>query len=650
MTGIELKKVFSLSIAITLWLFASPIHAMESPANGHPDLSKVDKHALLTPASVEGSLPELASYLTKPFSTDIEKSRAIYRWITDNVAYDTQSFFSNGFRNADMSAKNVLQDRKSVCDGYSRLFTSLAELAGLEAVKISGYAKGFGFSPGQKFEEGANHAWNAVKIKGEWKLLDSTWGAGYVDGGSKSFKKKFTDFYFLTSPDEFIYDHLPDEEEWQLLNNSLTGKEYEELVYLRPGFFMKGLKLESHHKAVIETGYEVTITLLAPANVLMNGKLTHKGRDLDNSLLFTQRDGEHYMVNALFPVPGEYELRLFAKVQGEKGNYDQVMVYRINALKGTDRRHPRYGDLFFSHGLRLDSHKDGRINTIERVDLTLLVPEGVLLMASIFQGEKALEKNHLFVEREGEKYKISALFPRPGDYKLRIFTKKKTNPGMYKWNMDYEVVVTKGTKERFPIFGDAFFSHHLELASHKNGTINTDERVSVILKSPDNILILATLQKGEKKLNKSLVFTSKEKGGYKIQVQFPGPGEYTLRIFTKEEAKKGNYDWAMDYKVKVKKGVSGKAGFPQVFTSYSLLGLTLLSPFNKHLKAGEKQEFKINAPGTEKLFVTSGGERYYLKKNGDMFNGEVMIHKGEVRLWGETSGGKNWALLEYVGL
>ena len=62
-------------------------------------------------------------------------------------------------------------------------------LAGLECEKISGQAKGAGYYPGcfdpDNLSDGPGaHAWNAVKLDGEWFVSDATWAAGSV-GRSK---------------------------------------------------------------------------------------------------------------------------------------------------------------------------------------------------------------------------------------------------------------------------------------------------------------------------------------------------------------------------------------------------------------------------------------------------------------------------------
>lgn len=58
-------------------------------------------------------------------------------------------------------------------------------LAGMECQNITGQAKAAGYYPGcfdsDRLAEGPlEHAWNAVKLQGEWFLSETTWAAGYV--------------------------------------------------------------------------------------------------------------------------------------------------------------------------------------------------------------------------------------------------------------------------------------------------------------------------------------------------------------------------------------------------------------------------------------------------------------------------------------
>jgi hypothetical protein len=125
-------------------------------------------------------------------------------------------------------AQNTLKTRKGLCDGYSSLFYELAKSAGLDVRRIRGYSKGHYYYPGRKFDD-VNHEWVAVKIDGDWRLVDPTWGAGVIEDGR--FVKKFDGTYFLTPPAYFLFDHLPSDPNWQLVRDKMDLEEFEAQVY-----------------------------------------------------------------------------------------------------------------------------------------------------------------------------------------------------------------------------------------------------------------------------------------------------------------------------------------------------------------------------------------------------------------------------------
>jgi hypothetical protein len=187
------------------------------------DYEKIDTYVSNTPKSAETSIDSLVSYLIQPANDDFEKARAIYVWMAKNISYDYEAFFSGNYD--DTSAANVLLKRKSICDGYSNLFMEMANKAGIMCIKITGYAKGYGYKPGDIFSGNPNHAWNAVKLDNQWYLIDVTWSAGYIS--DKVFVFNFNDRYFLTSPDIFILDHFPLDPKWQLLEDPIDIIDFE---------------------------------------------------------------------------------------------------------------------------------------------------------------------------------------------------------------------------------------------------------------------------------------------------------------------------------------------------------------------------------------------------------------------------------------
>lgn len=225
-SGISLSPLVRSYYRFTL---PEPTQAFRGPMR---NFREIDDHAIKAPNSVRTSVESLATYLTSPAKDDVEKARAIFRWMAKNIAYDTSAYFSKNY--GDINAKSVLKSGKSICAGYSDLFEALASASGLDVVTIDGYAKGYGYKGGSHFTE-TNHAWNAVKLNGSWYLLDSTWGAGYMDG--HSFVRKFQPFYFLTPPEDLIYTHLPTEDRWQLLERNITLEDFEKLPKHDDEFF-----------------------------------------------------------------------------------------------------------------------------------------------------------------------------------------------------------------------------------------------------------------------------------------------------------------------------------------------------------------------------------------------------------------------------
>ncbi|KAF1819883.1 uncharacterized protein K489DRAFT_362476 [Dissoconium aciculare CBS 342.82] len=186
------------------------------------DFSGPDNHAARFPRQ---SIPStdvgwLANQLTAPFPSHTDKARAIFTWLHHNVAYDVVSYFRTGLKPS--TPQSTIQTGLAVCEGYAGLFSALALKAGLECMVLSGASKG---GPYQPMKPGdpmptykSDHAWNAVRIdNGEWKLIDSCWGAGNVDNNAQTFTKDFKPYWFTMTNQVFGYSHYPPDSVHQYL-------------------------------------------------------------------------------------------------------------------------------------------------------------------------------------------------------------------------------------------------------------------------------------------------------------------------------------------------------------------------------------------------------------------------------------------------
>lgn len=179
----------------------------------------IEEHVSNSTSENEEILKKLSIYLSKPARNQAEVAYAIFLWVTSHIEYD--------YNAEDLSAEGVLASRKSVCSGYSSLYANLARRANLQCVKISGLAKGFGYRAGKDIRE-FDHAWNAVKLDGEWYLLDSTWG------GKDEFFDSLKVSYFLTEPNIFVTTHFPEQEKWQLLPKPISMPEFLKMEEITP--------------------------------------------------------------------------------------------------------------------------------------------------------------------------------------------------------------------------------------------------------------------------------------------------------------------------------------------------------------------------------------------------------------------------------
>jgi len=369
---------FSLRICLLtgFFLVGSMIVAPGSPLalNSADPYQAIDQHALSTPASAERSPASLADYLSQPAKNDREKARALYRWITANIVYDTRGFFSGQVTN--FTPEAVLQSRSSVCQGFAGLFHALAINAGLQAATIKGYAKGYGYLPGTGLRDPTNHTWNAVMLDGNWHLLDTTMGSGYLNPQGQ-LVRQFRAYYFLTPPEAFIYDHFPLNARWQLLDQPLSRQAFEELVWLKQHFFNHDLRLASHTKATIQTDNQVLITLQAPETVLLLARLEIGKQKLDEHYTFVQKDADKVNIHVRLPRAGQYRLRIYAKKKGLAGNYKSALDYVIQASKGSNANigFPKTYAPFNEYAVYLRHPMDGYLKAGQDQNFKLEVPD-----------------------------------------------------------------------------------------------------------------------------------------------------------------------------------------------------------------------------------------------------------------------------------
>lgn len=136
---IYFKPSYSDSVRIMAWL--------EGRSDG---LSDQDTRTLNAARTVHDSL-------VTPGMSEYDQVKAFHDWLVNHTEYDLT------FSDSSYDAAGPLLYGRAVCDGYSKALDLLCYFSGIECLRINGESNGGG------------HAWNKVKIDGQWYNIDVTW-------------------------------------------------------------------------------------------------------------------------------------------------------------------------------------------------------------------------------------------------------------------------------------------------------------------------------------------------------------------------------------------------------------------------------------------------------------------------------------------
>lgn len=121
--------------------------------------------------------------------------RMVHNFLVDNLEYETTASQDHIY-----DIYGALVNNNCVCEGYAKAFKYLLDNLGIESTIIIG--KGTNTQG-----ESENHAWNCVKLDGNWYCVDCTWDDPIIIGGLGINTSKYK--YFLKGSSTFNVDHFP---------------------------------------------------------------------------------------------------------------------------------------------------------------------------------------------------------------------------------------------------------------------------------------------------------------------------------------------------------------------------------------------------------------------------------------------------------
>ena len=182
--------------------------------------AKVDSVMLTIPAKKTRTVEDLAEFINSKFSDKTDKLRAMYVWMARNIKYDVENMYRGIiFHNIEEVEQRTLNSRKTICFGFTATYKAVMEKCGITVRVISGYVKN---REGIAVEN-LSHSWCAVNFGNEWRIIDPTWGSGYVDDNN-NYVARINDKHFLSDPSVYYERAVPFDPMWSFsyfpINNS----------------------------------------------------------------------------------------------------------------------------------------------------------------------------------------------------------------------------------------------------------------------------------------------------------------------------------------------------------------------------------------------------------------------------------------------
>ncbi|XP_018119453.2 kyphoscoliosis peptidase [Xenopus laevis] len=536
---------------------------LKSLAMNLKNFEKLDAYSVKVgkPSTVE----QLVSSLLKMARTDLEKVRAIWTWICHHIEYDLDGMEDKSKRSGDPN--QTLLTGKGACEGYAGLFENMCSRAGIQCLKIGGYSKGFCYKTGHTFSEEPNHAWNAVYLNKRWHLVDTTWGAGFANSSTNSFKFRYNEFYFLTHPALFIAEHFPDNQNWQLLQVPLSMKQFEGNLCRNSNFYNAGLTTSYPETLMVET---------------VNGKATfsiegHSPALFSFTLNKTEKPGimtltKNGMQLDVYPtVTGRHKLELYTKpFNPGKESYDKVVEYILHCgsvdtgFRIPKELEPIVGPSWLTEikGFLQNLCSNPIISTQDgccSVGFTLVKKATVLATLHSDNIKPGDENRYVLQTLRGNRVEFKVHLPQKGFYALKIHS--SCGPLTFECFCNYLVVCTN-PEVAWPPFPRQLQNPVGPTAlMEKRGLLQPSQRDPIIYTSSSHCSLSFTLKEDIKILTsllfdetpltdhggKRLVIQAQKGNHVEIQIHLPQAGAYILQIFANSKTSPTSFEYVCNY-------------------------------------------------------------------------------------------------------
>ena len=155
-----------------------------------PNYSMDREERMAMQNSIDASVEQMLSGCS-PAASDYEKVKYVFETLIHNVEYDLDAPENQNIISAFVY-------RRTVCQGYACATQYLLQQLGIESTVIKGIA------------QNEHHAWNLVKLDGEYYYMDTTWGNAAFTGDAEIGEDFINYDYLNVTTEEIERTHRSD--------------------------------------------------------------------------------------------------------------------------------------------------------------------------------------------------------------------------------------------------------------------------------------------------------------------------------------------------------------------------------------------------------------------------------------------------------
>lgn len=215
------------------------------------------------------------------------------------------------------------------------LYKDLCAWGGVQIILISGYIKRNGYKIGDTLYK---HKWCLLNCGRDKQYLIDPYMFMGEDRDDYNKPSELKPYYFITPPEFFIENHIPDEEKYQFTQKILKVREFTKKPQTITEEFYNNVykfnfKLQNYPKPEFTCkDSEVVIKFLVDSMEL-EVECTSNGRKLPEDKAFISNNNfrNRYDVTVIFQNNGEYKLNVVGKQTGSNIDKMILLSFKINA-------------------------------------------------------------------------------------------------------------------------------------------------------------------------------------------------------------------------------------------------------------------------------------------------------------------------------